>query len=438
MKRLATIALALLAVSSAADSRKPPKGITLPRGCRDRSCFRARTVDADSSAVSYAQFEFAPADGAGMGAACACTTPTGAKGEALTFTRASSGTCLKGSTTTGIANGDMATCSTNQPRVGTGGTGPLKLLMEEARTNTFLRSNEFENAAWTKLGQGGSAAPSVTANQATAPDNTLTADQVVFEAANSLQRSVLYQISGFNGAGSTAVFVRGTATTPTGAIDLCSTSATCVQATFTTAGWSGWCSPNGTQISGGTTPFIGHAGQDTGLTKPAQTVYIAMAQLEAGASCSSYIATAGSSVTRAIENASFTVVAGSVNTAGSFASTVVNGDALGVGGGLSAFAANNRPLYLQALTARIFDGTTVVQTTAGTSWVVPHRFWSSWSGATMSVNNTTDGLTASGAFDGDMMSGSTTFEVGCGTSGPGPINAWIGQVCLDSSASRCR
>lgn len=51
MKRLATIALALLAVSSAADSRKPPKGISLPRGCRDRGCARERTAGDGAAAV---------------------------------------------------------------------------------------------------------------------------------------------------------------------------------------------------------------------------------------------------------------------------------------------------------------------------------------------------------------------------------------------------
>jgi hypothetical protein len=67
---------------------------------------------------SYAFFEFAPASGAGMGTACACTTPTGAKGEALTFTRAGDATCSKqGLATTGIANGDLVACTGNQPRV---------------------------------------------------------------------------------------------------------------------------------------------------------------------------------------------------------------------------------------------------------------------------------------------------------------------------------
>ena len=55
MKRLATIALALLAVTSAADSRKPPKGITLPRGCRDRGCVRERVVSASSAGPTCSQ-----------------------------------------------------------------------------------------------------------------------------------------------------------------------------------------------------------------------------------------------------------------------------------------------------------------------------------------------------------------------------------------------
>ena len=46
-------------------------------------------------------------------------------------------------------------------------------LAEEARTNLLLRSQEFDNATWSKSNV------TVTANQATAPDGTLTADLVV-------------------------------------------------------------------------------------------------------------------------------------------------------------------------------------------------------------------------------------------------------------------
>ncbi|MBK7864357.1 MAG: hypothetical protein IPJ65_38305 [Archangiaceae bacterium] len=372
-----------------------------------------------------------------MGAACACTTPTGAKGETLTFTRASSGTCLKGATTAGIANGDMVTCTSNQPRVMSGGAGPLGLLVEESRTNTFLRSNEFDNPAWTKLGQGGAATPTVTADQAVCPDGTTTADEVAFGATTAVQRSVLYQVSTFSGAGSTSVFVKSKTTGDT--FDVCTTAATCTSCTHVAGSWTLCKSQNGIAISAGTTPFIGNASSDNGgVARNAQTVYLCAAQYEAGSFSSSYIATAGSAVTRAIENASFAVASGVVNTSGSFAATVVAEDSLGGGGGLAAFTPSNRPLYAQSLTARMYDSTTVIQTTGGAGWLLPHRFWSNWSASTMSVNNATDALSASGAFDGDMMGGSTTMEVGCGTSGSGPLNGIIKQVCLDPSPTRCQ
>src|SRR3990167_9115874 len=63
---------------------------------------------------SYAFFEFAPSSGAGMPAACSGTTPSGAKGEVLTFTRNSTRYCTKGNETSGIANGHLVLLTTNQ------------------------------------------------------------------------------------------------------------------------------------------------------------------------------------------------------------------------------------------------------------------------------------------------------------------------------------
>jgi len=48
------------------------------------------------------------------------------------------------------------------------------------RYNLLTHSEQFDNAAWQKVGLGTGSAPVVTANAATAPDGTTTADQIVF------------------------------------------------------------------------------------------------------------------------------------------------------------------------------------------------------------------------------------------------------------------
>jgi hypothetical protein len=57
-----------------------------------------------------------------------------------------------------------------------------------ARYNLLTYSEQFDNAAWTKTFGGTGSAPVVTANAALAPDNTMTADSVVFNrgAGNTL------------------------------------------------------------------------------------------------------------------------------------------------------------------------------------------------------------------------------------------------------------
>ena len=120
--------------------------------------------------------EFAPTSGAGMGSACACTTPTGAKGEALTFTRGSDATCSKqGLATAGIANGDLVVCTSNQPRVEASG-GVLGLRVEAARTNVLTRFIEYTNAAWTDVGT-----PTATGGQTSPWTGALSASAVLYD-----------------------------------------------------------------------------------------------------------------------------------------------------------------------------------------------------------------------------------------------------------------
>ena len=86
----------------------------------------------------------------------------------LTFTRATVGSYCN-------ADGLLVSAAVNIPRVE---YDPATLavrgfLMEEARTNYLVRSQEFDNASWTKVRS------SVSANLATAPDGTLTADKLI-------------------------------------------------------------------------------------------------------------------------------------------------------------------------------------------------------------------------------------------------------------------
>ena len=133
------------------------------------------------SGPSLAFFEAFPASGAGTSGVCSTTAPTGARGEALTFSRGSTATCTKtasgGLATTGIANGDLVVLASNQPRVEYAANGTLGLLVESSRTNNVIQSQAIDNASWTKTGTV-IAAPTVTADFAVAPDGTTTADRI--------------------------------------------------------------------------------------------------------------------------------------------------------------------------------------------------------------------------------------------------------------------
>jgi len=90
----------------------------------------------------------------------------------VSFSRASTGTYI--SPTTGL----VVTAAIDEPRITADG-----LLLEIAATNVIRRSEEISNATWLKQGSG-VAAPTVTADQGTAPDGNLTADRVQIQASS--------------------------------------------------------------------------------------------------------------------------------------------------------------------------------------------------------------------------------------------------------------
>lgn len=265
------------------------------------------------SCENLALIEFAPASGAGMTAPCACVNPTGARGEAMTVTRASSASCSKqGVATTGINNGDLVSCGNDLARVELS-NGVAGIRTELTRTNQVLRSQEFDNAAWTSS-VSGVAAPTITANAATAPDGTSTAERFEVPATTSGQFSYIFQ-GGFAAAQTTSsIYVRGVS--GSGSINVLSGAGpnACLSCSYVSTSWTR-CRLN-TNGANSTFLFFGNDSASavcgTG-SKGAIDAYIWGAQHEevgaagGGGFATSYIATTSASVVRAVEAVSMAI-----------------------------------------------------------------------------------------------------------------------------------
>lgn len=112
---------------------------------------------------------------------------TGATLDGATLTRASAGRYLSDSDVLTSAAIDAARFDY------TAGAGLRGLLIEPARTNVFVRSEEFDNASWTKN------ATTVTANAAVAPDGASTADRIVETTASGVAHNCQQTFSATSG-----------------------------------------------------------------------------------------------------------------------------------------------------------------------------------------------------------------------------------------------
>jgi hypothetical protein len=366
-------------------------------------------------------------------------SPTGAKGEPLTFTRASVATCTKtasgGLATTGIADGDLVSLPSGYSRVEYGAAGTLGLLVETTRTNSILRSEELDNAAWTLNASAGKLGTR-TANFAVAPDGTTTADRLELPAvtAPAEYSRILQNFTSAGGSGTCSVFVKGNGTSGSFPMYLLTgfpaATATC---TYGATTWSR-CTLSGTFTGAGENLYLGPSGAGTATT-PAQDVLVWGAQCEIGAYATSYIPTTSAAVARATDVATFTVPASVWASTGSAAFSWTPSGA-GVGVGVLAFGASGRVLYGAGTSVLAYDGTNNPSTSSSGVAGSLKRYWSSWSTAGgWVVRNETSGNQATSAFTVGTWTTDTSLETTVAGLIPDGI---MSRICMDPDSTRCR
>jgi hypothetical protein len=228
----------------------------------------------------------------------------------ITFTRASIGTYFD-------SKGLVKVAASGEARIGFDPlTGKcLGLLVEESRANAFLRSEEFDNASWTKAGS------TVTANTTTSPDGTQNADTII-ESATTGGHYVSQSANFVNGQSLTVSCFMKAATRTTGYISfyngtstlnayfnlsagtVLSTSGTLV-ASIVSVG-NGWFRVVCTYAS--TVTATGNVSLGCSVTNTqsytgdgTSGIYLWGAQLEIGAFVTSYIPTTTAAVTRQVD-----------------------------------------------------------------------------------------------------------------------------------------
>jgi hypothetical protein len=228
----------------------------------------------------------------------------------ITFTRASSGTFVG-------SDGLIQTATTDVPRFDHNPTTgeSLGLLVEEPRTNLSLYSEDFSNVYWVKT------SCTITSNESTAPDGTLTADLWTNTASpGTIENSITKDTTARTYTAS--LWVKGTTTQFTVTLDNGTTGIRGrIQYNLSTNTVGSIFNEGFTSTSGTLTPYLNGWARltlttttSTGTTirlRPffsttSATVRIWGAQVEEGAFPTSYIPTTSATVTRAADVASIT------------------------------------------------------------------------------------------------------------------------------------
>ena len=121
--------------------------------------------------------------------------PTDGAGD-LTFSRTDG--AGNGSATRVNESGLIELMGENVPRLDYTGGGCPSLLLEPQSTNLITYSEDFSNAAWGKTNGGVSLSPVLTSNYSVSPDGTINADRLIFDLNGGTTSSDLSQLQSSN------------------------------------------------------------------------------------------------------------------------------------------------------------------------------------------------------------------------------------------------
>jgi len=382
-------------------------------------------------------FEAFPASGAGVPAACSTTAPTGAKGETLTFARASVATCTKTATgglvSSGIANGDLVELSSNVARVEYDSAGVKGLRVEGSGQNVLTRFIDYTNAAWSDVGT-----PTPTASQASPFSGTYANSAVLYDDNDGAAfegRSIPVAVSAGTAYIAFCYVKAGTATSAR--ISLDGTAATITGLSSST--WS-IVEVADASASGASITLEVDVGSTTAVTG---TVVFGGCDVKLGTYRTSIVPTVAAAVTRSAETATFpgatwpvSPVSFAVSVTAPWSGTATASDMLyGNVASNSGWTFGWTGAYLRSqpcnggvcATLDVAQGPTVGTTSR---WAV------AYSGTTTSIYK--DAALTAGPTVKTAPASPWATNVGFGSGGFGQGNTILSRLCIDPDTSRCR